>query len=463
MKKQLAKLSIAGSVLAMSVVPPLPAETGLSAIPNSWTRQVTTDFDGWVGRHSRVAMLSAARSVMVWTDTAGTLLARRLDTSGNPLDAADIEVASELVEPISPVVAADGLGGFIVAWQSGDQGVLFRRYDAAGLPVESDPVSPSASAIEAPAVAMNASGSFALAWKADSTQLYVQRFNSDGTAATLETLVTESGTKDSIPIIAMDSEGDFVVGFSKAVTADRKVCDEYGDCTAVPTEVPKGYLKYFKADGSLIKDDFPLDTDLKVSDGNAAVAIDTDGDMVVGWERIAYQEKKHCYTDEEYGRICYTLVVPFKTIRAERFTKTGSPNGKAVTVTAKSKQGFNPAVAMDADGDFLVAWDGVSSKKTKHCYTDEYGEKYCYNTTTIFSDVLAKRFKRTGKVNGKQVRLSSSQALYESAAQVAMNPAGNFVVAWSTDCPNYLDEYGEYGGTTECEATPNLTLKFLKK
>lgn len=114
-------------------------------------------------RSSAVARNAGGRTVIVWDD-GGTIRARRFDAAGAPLDNGFV------IDPAgaSPDVAIAADGSFIVSWvQTGAiSAAVYRRFDAAGLPVE--PVFPVL--VGAPArrpvqtaVALDDQGRFAVA------------------------------------------------------------------------------------------------------------------------------------------------------------------------------------------------------------------------------------------------------------------------------------------------------------
>jgi hypothetical protein len=106
-------------------------------------------------------------------------------------------------------------------------------------------------------------------------------------------------------------------------------------------------------------------------------------------------------------------------VRAIR-VRTPQPMGPAVlvnTFTSNSQQ--LPAVAMDADGDFVVTW-------TSYFQQDTVG------------DVYAQRFLANGAPAGGEFRVNTTTHAQQRYSAVAMDENGDFVITWSG---------GSYGGS----------------
>jgi hypothetical protein len=97
-------------------------------------------------------------------------------------------------------------------------------------------------------------------------------------------------------------------------------------------------------------------------------------------------------------------------IYAQRHAASGLPQGSEfrVNATTASDQLY-PAVAMDADGDFVVVWAST------------HGGTY---------DVYARRFDATGVAQGGEFRVNTFTTDTQSYPTVAMDASGDFVVAW---------------------------------
>src|SRR5262245_41611394 len=88
--------------------------------------------------------------------------------------------------------------------------------------------------------------------------------------------------------------------------------------------------------------EFPVNSFTTNSQYMPSVAADADGDFVVAWQSEG---------QDGLGAGIY----------AQRYNAAGAAQGGEFLVngTAFGGSQFRPAVAMDADGDFIVAWDGA--------------------------------------------------------------------------------------------------------
>src|SRR5688572_25419662 len=71
----------------------------------------------------------------------------------------------------------------------------------------------------------------------------------------------------------------------------------------------------------------------------------------------------------------------------------------------------HPAVAMDGDGDYVIAWDSRSG----------------YDL-----DVYARRYDAAGNAQGDEFRVNTFTTNTQSGPAVAMDPDGDFVITWSS-------------------------------
>ncbi len=92
----------------------------------------------------------------------------------------------------------------------------------------------------------------------------------------------------------------------------------------------------------------------------------------------------------------------------------------------KTRAGFQgtPSVAMDADGDYIVVWEG-------------------YDQTTLSFDIFAQRFSATGQPKGGETRINTNTAGDQGRPAVSMSPGGSYVVVWNDD--NDGDGFGVEG------------------
>jgi hypothetical protein len=125
------------------------------------------------------------------------------------------------------------------------------------------------------------------------------------------------------------------------------------------------------------------------------VALDGDGDAVVVWVSPD--------NATDYG------------VYARRFTAAGPAAGGQFPVnTHTTGDQRTPAVAADADGDFVVVWQS-------------------YGQDGQEGEVYARRYDAVGAPAGGEFRVNTYTSHNQSVPAVAMSPGGEFVVAWSSE------------------------------
>jgi len=222
-----------------------------------------------------------------------------------------------------------------------------------------------------PLVAANADGDFLVVWNTagrvgESGTATAQRFESDGTRV-----------GDPIPLpffpgdIALENSGGFVI--VSATVVQR--FDEHGAMEGEPVEFNPMPPPNTRA-------------------SSTSVAIDAEGDLVIAWRDVvlsAYQSN----------------------IVAQRIGADGGLQGGRFQVnTTEDTEGehVNPTVAMDAEGDFVIAWNRDFG---------QYG-------------IFAQRYNAAGEAQGEEIRVTPAESEEKFAnADVAIDQDGDFVVAWN--------------------------------
>ncbi len=126
------------------------------------------------------------------------------------------------------------------------------------------------------------------------------------------------------------------------------------------------------------------------------VAMADNGEFVVVWEDD--------YDNNFFGEI---LARGFHANGAQRFAP--------ITVNEEGAgHQSQPAIGMDQDGGFVVAW------------TDD-------QDANGFHDIAARRFRHTGAARGSQFRVNADGGSDEHSPSVSAAADGSFAVAWQTD------------------------------
>ncbi len=215
----------------------------------------------------------------------------------------------------------------------------------------------------------------------ESTQ-YIQRF--------VPQYGTGLGYEKSTQAVAVDADGDYVV-----------VWVSYGQDNPAEPLGAGVYMRIFDRNHNPLTPEILVNQTTQGDQRNPAVAIDADGDIVVVWESRG---------DNPDGSL---------GIWARRFDSMGRPLGGEFLVNTNTQHDqYNPAVAMDAFGNFVVVW--VSTGQP----------------TSYFNDIRGQLFNYRGERVGGEFRVNVANipgpAGVELNPTVARSANGNFVVIWET-------------------------------
>lgn len=154
-------------------------------------------------------------------------------------------------------------------------------------------------------------------------------------------------------------------------------------------------------------DEFHVNT--YTTNGQAApkLAMDPGGNFVIAWESAGQDGGIH------------------SSVYAQRFNSAGAAQGSEFRVNTYTTNGqFSPSIAMDADGDFVLTWMSEGQDGS------DVG-------------IYAQRFNSAGTAQGTEFRVNTYTTGHQSSPVVAMDPGGNFVIAWFSDGQDG-DDYGVY-------------------
>ena len=321
-----------------------------------------------------------------------------------------------------PVMAMDDAGNYVVVWESTGQdgdlgGIYAQRYDATGAKLGGE-FKVNTTFIgdqKNPAVSMDADGSkyksefqvntstggdqkhatvaiaggdFVIAWEgpdADKKGVFAQRFDFNSTIPhqNIEFQVNSSNIGDQKEAaVALNASGEVVVAWEgldanqKGVFAQRI---DFNDTSALP-----------KAGN-----EFQVNSSTAGDQKRPAVAMDADGDFVVAWESpdgnmSGIFAQRFDYKD---------FISPIPTQGLEFSVNS--------TTAGEQKRA---SVAMDNDGDFIVAWQGPDANQ---------------------NGVFAQRFYADGGVQGSEMAVNTTNTTGEQARpDVAMDADGNYAGTW---------------------------------
>ena len=311
-------------------------------------------------------------------------------------------------------VAVDAQGDFVVAWvsypSSGGGEIHAQRYLA---PNTSEGsvflVSPTSGSNFLPSVAMDAAGDFVVGWEnvpsSGSDEIHAQPYTAAGAAEGSALLVSSTAGNNMSPSVAMDAVGDFGVAWENVPSSGS---DEI-------------HAQRYSAAGAATGSDL-LVSSVTGNNESPSVAMDAAGDFVVAWENRPSSGYSEAY--------------------AQRYSAAGTAEGSGLLVSSITGNNVVPTVAMDAEGDFVVAWGNFA--------------KYGHEEAPYVTVIVAQRYGANGTPVGnplvatqRPIPAASDPANNVIAGQaggmsVAMDGAGDFIIGESS---KYADLSGHNYGT----------------
>jgi hypothetical protein len=313
---------------------------------------------------------------------------------------------------VSPAVAMDADGDFVVVWSSTSQdgssyGVYAQRYNAAGVAQGGEfRVNTYTTGLQRfPTVAMDVDGDFVVAWESTNQDgsgdgLYAQRYDASGVAQGSEFRVNTYTTGSQRSAVAeMDADGDFVVAWTSF--------GQEGNDDGV-------YAQRYNAAGVAQGSEFRVNTYTTSNQVSPTIAMDLDGDFVIAWQS---------YSQDGSDDGVY----------AQRYNATGAAQGSEFRVnTYTTNIQVSPTIAMDFDGDFVIAWQSYSQDGSDN-------------------GVYAQRYNAGGAAQGSEFRVNTYTGNAQVRAAVAVDADGDFVIAWGSNGQDgsnggiYSQQYTEFG------------------
>lgn len=340
--------------------------------------------------------------------TATVLLPLTVDppsATAGPVASGEVRVNTTTADyQDSSDIAMDAVGDYVVTWRSGGafgSGLIYaQRYNAAGIPQGGETLVstiPLTSQTD-PSVAMDADGDYVITWSgyraADATHsasygIYARRFDAAGNTQGNQLLVSSSTNLPSNekvdPSVAMSAAGAFVVAWA-ANGLDGSL---YGISSA----------RYNAAGVRQGTQDTLVNTTTTGIQWEPEVAMDADGDYVVVWTSF----------DQDGGGGGGAGVY------AQRFSSAGIPRGPETRVnTYVLGSQDTPKVAMDATGDYVVAWTSED---------DQDGSAY---------GVYSQRYSAGGVPRGGETLVNTETEDVQFSGSAAMDADGDYVITWSS-------------------------------
>lgn len=292
-----------------------------------------------------------------------------------------------------PTVALASSAAFVVAWDSygadgSAQAICAQRFDASGAPFGTEMVANTyvTSGQQHPALGADRWGNFVIVWDSylqdgSSFGIFAQRFAAGGVGVGTEMAINTTTNDDqAYPAVGVDGGSNFVAAWEST--------GQDGSGAGV-------YARLFEPSGVPRTGELQVNTYTAGHQWSPAVAVHRGGAFVVVW-----------HDDSQDGSS--------QGVYAQRYDATGNRLGGEFRVnTEVTNQQWWPAIAMDADANFVVAWDSQAQDGSG------YG-------------IYAQRFDATGTPVGTEFRANTTTANDQRIPAVAMDHWGNFVVAWTS-------------------------------
>jgi hypothetical protein len=337
------------------------------------------------------------------------LEARQVLSGGSPVDlvGAPLILNENTADTLAdrPKVGQADDGSFVAVWgaQAGDGsvGIMVRRYEADGTPLGAESMVVSGLAASGDfelSVAVAGNGSFVVVWTdyvfagTSGFDVHGQMFDSSGNASGAAFMVntTTTGAQQE-PSLAMAGDGSFVVTWTGP---------------AIPGGVGGIFGQRFASDGSKAGGEFSVPTSTQWAQNESRVAMAEDGSFVMVWQSTP--QDGHAYG--VYGR---------------RFDAAGGMLGDEFRVnTSTMGSQWNPGVGMNADGSYVVVWQGGLGFDGP----DIFGRRYDSEGNALGDEFVVNARYTTGE---------------QSQPSVRMGEEGSFLVVWEGE--NEFFPYGIIG------------------
>jgi hypothetical protein len=239
-----------------------------------------------------------------------------------------------------------------------------------------------------PVAAMDLWGNFVIAWTDTSSggngaEIYAQRYDLNGAPVDGETRVNTTRTGDqSSPSVGMDVWGRTVITWTSSD----------GNGTGI-------YAQRFDSNWDPNGAEFLVNTTTSKDQADAALGMNRlTGDFMVTWSSYG-QDKSNTWG-----------------VYAKRYNSSGVAQGSEFQVnTTTGGSQTDPAIAVHRlTGDFIITWTGLGNSSNEQ-------------------DIYAQRYKADGTPQGGEFRVNTTTADDQTNSTVAIDPGGNFTVAWSSE------------------------------
>ncbi|MEO8276835.1 MAG: hypothetical protein ABI639_11500 [Thermoanaerobaculia bacterium] len=253
-------------------------------------------------------------------------------------------------------------------------------------------------------VASQANGAFVVTWNSygspapgdsDAASVQGRRFTADGSPIGLQFLVNSYTTGyQGGSAVAIDGTGGFVVVWASDGSAAGPAGNDHSGRSI--------QAQRYANDGSTLGSQFQINTYSTSEQSQPAIAMTAAGDFIVAWASIGSAPPGN--DSNAYS------------VQARRYLGNGTPIGSEFQVnTYTTGNQRYPAVGIDGDGGFVVAWQSTGA-----------------TGDNLADSIQAQRFDATGATLGSQFLVNTYTTGDQTQAAIAVAPSGDFVVAWTS-------------------------------
>ncbi|MGB6865776.1 MAG: hypothetical protein WBE11_08780 [Candidatus Aminicenantaceae bacterium] len=356
------------------------------------------NYNYWKSDSPDIAIDQQGNFVITWasygSEPEDEIFAQRYNADGRAVGKVFQVNKYTLGQTLSPAIAMDKDGDFVITWQAHGQdgsflGVTAQRFHKDGKAVGREFVvtTYTSSHQSDPDIAMDWDGNFIITWSSGGQDgydwgVFAQRFNRKGKPLGSEFQVNSyADNAQFTPAIAMAENGNFVItwaswlqdGYDWGVFAQR-----------------------YNSKGEPLGNEFQVNTFMKWYQWHPAIAMDRKGNFVITWS----SEKQD---GSSFG------------IFAHRFNKNGEALGTEFQVNTYTKKSQDyPAVAMDNGGNFVISWESQNQ--------DGSG-----------TGIFAQMFTRKGNAVGDEFQVNTYTRNLQALPAIAMKKKNKFIMTWVSD------------------------------
>lgn len=312
-----------------------------------------------------------------------------------------------------PDVALDSEGNFIISWMGSEPGELVKNIYAQSFDNDGNPIGDeflvntnTENKQSIPSIAMNPNGDFIIAWTSKEQDgskegVFAQRFDSDSNPVAGEFQVNVyTENLQSGPSIAINSDGEFIITWMSE--------GQDGELAGI-------YAKLYNNSGEIIIDEFLVNTCTEKEQIFPSVTIDNNGNFIITW--TSYDQD-----GDGYG------------VYAKMFDRNGNITKEEFQVNSYIESWQSTSnILMNSEGDFIITWQSWEQDG------DDYG-------------IYAKIYDNTGDVKKEEFLVNTFTEESQTSPVIGIDNEGNFVITWESGEQNGI--YGIFAQKFDCTGEP---------